>query len=377
MSLNHSPKIVTDGLVLYYDMANKKSFPGKPTTNLLAANGGDTAMERASAVYGYYPVDITAQVQAQWSAGNNVMTFSFEGKKDRMDGGYPCGYVYFSDWSWAFAGGPSSLFWTAHQSSGTMPDPTGKTVYFNIYHMSAGFPGLSYSRNHQLEWGAYATGYTSGTRSNTGAVVDLTNKTTLEATSLTYASDNTFSFNGTSDRITQTAPNLPTGAGDKTVLCWVRPDSTGPTDQYTGLLGYGGRGSTTPSDSILLSMYTSGTTMYVSAAFWNNDFTPNNLPVTANAWNMVGLIAKGAPTTNNVTLLCGNSSGINYVTGNSSNYSRGLNTTSTNLCIGCTDGVSGGRYFKGKIPQMMVFNRSLSTSEISQIFNATRGRYGV
>ena len=36
MSLGHSPKIVTDGLVFYYDMANtKKSWKGEPTTNLI------------------------------------------------------------------------------------------------------------------------------------------------------------------------------------------------------------------------------------------------------------------------------------------------------------------------------------------------------
>jgi len=35
MALNHSPKIVTDGLVFAYDMANtQKSWKGAPSTNL-------------------------------------------------------------------------------------------------------------------------------------------------------------------------------------------------------------------------------------------------------------------------------------------------------------------------------------------------------
>lgn len=33
--INYNPKIVTDGLVLYFDPANKKSFKGEPTTNLI------------------------------------------------------------------------------------------------------------------------------------------------------------------------------------------------------------------------------------------------------------------------------------------------------------------------------------------------------
>ena len=38
MSINHSPSIVTNGLLFYYDMNNKlKSFIGKPITNLYYA----------------------------------------------------------------------------------------------------------------------------------------------------------------------------------------------------------------------------------------------------------------------------------------------------------------------------------------------------
>jgi len=218
-------------------------------------------------------------------------------------------------------------------------------------------------------------GGAGSTRSNTQALVDLTGNNTLTTTSLSYASDNTFSFNGTSDRITEAVTNLPT-ANDKTILCWVWPDSTGPSNQYTGLVVYGGRSSSTPSDAIALSLYTSGTTMYVSSACWSNDYTPNNLSVTANSWNLVGVIARSAPTTNNITLVCGNSSGVNYVTGSSSDYTRGLLTTNVNLTIGCLD-AAGGRYMKGKIPQVMIYDKELTVTEITQIFNAHRGRYGI
>ena len=33
MSTSYSPRMVADGLQLYYDVANIKSFPGEPTTN--------------------------------------------------------------------------------------------------------------------------------------------------------------------------------------------------------------------------------------------------------------------------------------------------------------------------------------------------------
>jgi len=42
MSLSHSPKVVTDGLVLYLDAANKRSYPGTGTTwsDLKGSNNG-------------------------------------------------------------------------------------------------------------------------------------------------------------------------------------------------------------------------------------------------------------------------------------------------------------------------------------------------
>ena len=42
MSLNHSPSIVTDGLVLCLDAANKRSYPGTGTawTDLKGVNNG-------------------------------------------------------------------------------------------------------------------------------------------------------------------------------------------------------------------------------------------------------------------------------------------------------------------------------------------------
>jgi hypothetical protein len=46
----------------------------------------------------------------------------------------------------------------------------------------------------QVEPGSFATPFINGTRSNTQALLDLTNNSTITATSLTYASDGSFSF---------------------------------------------------------------------------------------------------------------------------------------------------------------------------------------
>ena len=66
MSFNYSPKIVTDGLVLVLDAANKKSYPGSGTTwTDLSGNGNDAVLYN-SPTY----------------TNNNVHTFNFDETND-------------------------------------------------------------------------------------------------------------------------------------------------------------------------------------------------------------------------------------------------------------------------------------------------------
>lgn len=184
-----------------------------------------------------------------------------------------------------------------------------------------------------------------------------------------------FVFNGSSQYANKSSPSLPSGAGNKTVLVWAKPDSTGPADTYTGLVSYGGRDCGNPSNSVLLSMNTNSSTYYVSSAYWCNDYVPNNLVINKDAWNMIGIVARGAAAVNNAKLICANSSGFNYAVGSSSGYTYGLNTNSTNLCVGCTD--NPGRYMKGSIAMVLIYNRELTDAELVSVFNATKTRFRV
>lgn len=72
MSLNHSPSIVTDGLVLCLDAANKRSYPGTGTTwtDLKGGNNG------------------TLNNGPTFDAGNGG-SFLFDGSDDYVDCGIP------------------------------------------------------------------------------------------------------------------------------------------------------------------------------------------------------------------------------------------------------------------------------------------------
>jgi hypothetical protein len=54
----------------------------------------------------------------------------------------------------------------------------------------------------EINTGGIASTFTTGSRSNTEALLDMSRKTTVTASSLTYTNNNTFSFNGTSNYLT-------------------------------------------------------------------------------------------------------------------------------------------------------------------------------
>jgi hypothetical protein len=192
-----------------------------------------------------------------------------------------------------------------------------------------------------------------------------------------FDSNGSIIFNGTTSQYgSKASVNLPTG--DATILCWVYPDSTGPTNAYTGLVAWGGRGNVTPSNATLLCLRTDISTWTVGSAYWNNDYNPGNSAVSVNkdAWNLIGIVARSAPTSNNTTLFKFNSNGYGSITGSSSAFTRGINRTNVNLTVGCTD-TTGGRPMKGKISSVMIYDRELSLNEIQQNFIATKSRFGL
>ena len=127
-------------IVFSYDTGDtSNSYKGEPTTNVLAAAGSDAAIERSGTGYPYYWANIDSVVQSNWSAGNNTLTISFEGKRDYSVGGtggggdgYPVFYVYFTDWSWAAAFGITTYDWSYGEYTFTMPNPSVKTDYFKL-----------------------------------------------------------------------------------------------------------------------------------------------------------------------------------------------------------------------------------------------------
>lgn len=365
MALNHSPQIVTNGLVFAYDMANtKKSWKGMPTVNILTSGTGyDAALERSGTGYPFTSVNITSYVLANWTASNNKLSMSFEGRRDYSSGGtggggdgYPVMYIYFSDWTWSSSFGISTYDWSYNKIENiTMPDPTGKTVYFSVYHMSSGNPGKSYSRNHQIEFNSFATPFVNGTRSNTQVVLDLMNNNTVTADSLTYNSDGTFSFNGSTSYMdlgstTQLTNNF-------TLSVWHKNPNTG----Y--VLDQGNIGS---DPSSCIEWTNCGLTLGSNNIASVSDNTSLS-SINRNVWN-------------NVVCTFSNGSVNFYLNGNLT-YTTAASFTSFSpnnhiLKIG-RRAYTADANFSGIIGVLNTYNRALTATEVLQNFNALRSRFGI
>ena len=196
-----------------------------------------------------------------------------------------------------------------------------------------------------------ATGTTWNDLSGNGRNGTLTNNPS-------YSSLNSGSiiFDGTDDFVQCSGSVTATEA---TFLCWIRRN--GDQGGYDGILF--SRGS-----SVTGMMFQSSNQL---AYAWNNainTYTWNSgLTIPDLTWCMV---AVSVTSTSATAYLC-QSSGITSVTNTVSHTS----TTLDNIKLGQDD--FGGRLFTGNIALAQLYNRALTAAEITQNFNALRGRYNV
>ena len=210
----------------------------------------------------------------------------------------------------------------------------------------------------QIETGSVSGFIENGesTRSNTQAIVDLTGQNTITATSLTYNSDGTFSFNGSSNFLVTPASGIITG-NTITIEAWVKTNITGAYKKiFTNDNAAGIYLSIGPSPyNTYFGVVTSGGTS--GGATWTSNIS------TTSYTHLVGTYNGSTCTlyVNGVQVAAGSASG-NLVTG-SNVYISGYQ--------------SGSERWNGNIPAIKVYNRALSAAEVQQNFNALRGRYGL
>lgn len=395
MSLGHSPSVVTNGLVMYYDMNNTtKSWLGKPITNLITNGNFSSGAIAPWGAYTVTPTVVTPTVLPYKTFNSNVMQFTSttgtSGASLSVTGLCTVGQVYtFSFYGRILSGATSTgLTFNNQNGSGDVNawatsvtltsswqkftfsftyDVAKTTLYF--YHSITGI--TSQFTEFQLEQSAFATPFVAGTRATTQAVVDLTGNTTLTANSLTYASDNTFSFNGIDNYITvpSTPLALTSWTQPWTLGVWMYVPASATWSDGTNQSHFVSKGTTTGSWGIFLG----STNNTIHAAIRTDaGVYQTGGSITRDAWyNVVG-------TWDGINTV---STYINGVLADSVTATTlsGVPDTQNLLIGGSTTAFTGspGIYYTGKLPSVTGYNRALSAAEVKQNFNALRGRYGL
>jgi|688.fasta_scaffold00149_54 hypothetical protein len=400
MSVASGPKIVTDGLLFGYDMYDPQSYRGAAVSNQFAVPTPDGSNNVAFQVQGtgtfqrtysgtfdnysitnndvVYRYDLVAAGGCYYH-GNDVSitagqwaTFTFDYYISPGAGGYPV-TNYLAN------------FESAVSNSAADPTPTvtgvWKTATFTAQAGSTGtcrmllYPGacngtsLATSgfilyRNPQVLISS-SSNFTApfvgpfGSRSSTNALLDVTGSRTITINSLTYASNNTFSFNGSTDFLTIPTISLGNGNLPWTVSAWVKT-----TTDATGL----GQGS-------ILSNLSGGpvySALCVNSgkiAYWTyqNSAWAQKLgvgtTVNDNNWHLLTWVNNS------------NSTMAMYVDGVLD--SNVANSTSGNNNPVDTIGNSWNAKFAGSIPAIQVYNVALTAEQVALNFAAFRGKYGV
>jgi hypothetical protein len=361
MSASSGPSIQTDGLVFDYDMSNtQKSFKGAPTTNLLtnpnsAINVNSTDIPLGISLIGYSSYSTGYNV-ADWAVTSTAaagVTFSFS--IYMRSPGAVSTYLFYAytgtgpDGGW-FGIGSGALTNTWTRYTFTTGSLTGTLTTIRIYRLNQA--GTIELAAPQVEVSSVASTFVVGTRSSTQAIVDLTGRNTITANSLTYASDGTFSFNGSSNNL-----SIGSFSGYSTnITCEAWFKTTSGATWKNIVCGPGGDVIFTVNGA-LLNFGTQNSSPIPHANY-------STTTVNTGAWFYGVATYDGS----NVRI---------YINGNlESTNARTGTITSGAKNIGSNSGGSS-EYFNGTIATVRVYNRAMSATEIQQNFNAQRTRYGI
>jgi hypothetical protein len=395
MALVHSPQIATNGLVFYYDMTNtKKSWFGKPTTNFYTnghfSNGtgivqesgsnatntviffpynpgnSEYVLEQSGGPSTEYQINLSSQLLPNTTyvlSGWYGESIDYVGES-RM---FHCRAFSSSGANVALGNGIGTVIETRFINGITwkycfdiITTPSDYSNDFNWYlgYGGGSYTGKRYYTNIQMEQGSYPNRFVNGTRSSTQAIVDLTNQTAVTATSLTYNSDNTFSFNGPNYLTLPFNSSAFTFNSGQTIILWMTNKSTSAVRRNPYNQAYAGGGTITHENDTGFNYYygTDGT----DGSTYSSIYSSFNLIAGERA--MIAL-------TRNTSTVSWYKNGV--FSNSTSNPYGNVVTGTNNILIG--SGYTTG--FMGEIHAAQLYNRALTRAEIAQNYNALAERF--
>jgi len=342
MGISRGPKIVSSGLTLCLDAANKRSYPVR---NFVSAK-----------IYSVYDGGLrSSNYTVQYSDDNSNWTTAFSGVASnntscgiQQNTGSGNGSYGFHRY-WRYVEGSAVTLHHPRVSRIILTDINGSD--YNL---------VVYTSDNCSDSGTYIVGTVSldfgGTTwtdlSGLGNNGTLTNGPTFSAANM-----GSIVFDGSDDYVDcGNASSLSITIGS--VCVWFKKPHAGG---YKGLVDKG------RDNYGAWSLNVDETS---NKATFKARISGNNRQITAssdygnNAWTYVCGVYDG--TTLSIYQ--------NGIISNSASYSGTIDTNSVSVRIGAAN---DGLYFGGNVSNTKIYNRALTSQEISQNFNATRSRFGI
>lgn len=372
MAVNISSGAVSSNVIFAYDMNNSRSFKGKPTTNFFTSptnySGQGTkwdvvnAAENSIVLYATSTDWVMRWDYFGWTSGTQY-TLSFQYRSDVNSSSLVIDNDGNDDNTWN-----NTLTCSTEWQTYTATRTATSSGYTYLY-MRRSSGGNIFVRNVQLEASSFASPFVLGTRTNTQAVYDMAGRNIITATNLTYNSNNTFSFNGSSGYMTTPHANIRPTSGI-TMEAWFKPSSASGTQVFIG--SQYGTGSNN-SYALWWENGDGGWTAGVNVTGSLN-YTQSTYTKTVGQWYHYVHTYDGSyqRTYVNGNLLneTARSGSINYDTNNTLLALGGdFNGTGYNAGIGILAA--------GDVSVLRIYERGLSTAEVLQNYNALKRRYGL
>lgn len=407
MSLNHGAKCTTNNLVFAYDMGDKSSYVGPPVTNKTEYLNVTTSSATGQSYVGgseiaYIPtlgrtLVKTVKIQNDYSAtstsccpspvqhGNGITVspstvytylILYKIESGYTNANYMYRYEYTSNGgsyvteqgvhstsrrvhlgdNWYYAWGTfttnASTNWLGYCASFYY---RYSTAYDKFWVAKSAIIEGDWSGLHPKYWPA-----PNETRSSAQALLDWAGNNTISADSLTYNSDGTFSFNGSSNYM-RFPENSAFNVQNPTIECWVRPNAL---SQY----GFWFEKGTVNTQ---YSLFQEGSNIqwrtHNGSTIVTQSLSSSNISTT-NYSQVVATIEGGQKKIY-----------VNGVLKASTAWTSTIPTNANGCSIGAYGGYSGGRsyWYNGSIGSVKVYNRALTAEEVYRNFQALRGRYGI
>lgn len=396
MSVYAGPEVSQNGLVFAYDFNNNKSFKSPPLTNYQSNGGAEIAPWTVNGVN----IDVTGTSEEGpiktmktwrfrktgannewngWESGyggiwtgsaGDIWTTSYWYKTASPAGltGFGVGTFYLSDWSRAY-----NTTILSNRST-IIADDTWRWNY-TITQINESYtnaiivdgPSWGYSTSagtlyiNGLQWNknAYSTPKSIlGTITTANSIIDLTGRSTITATSLTYPYDGNSSspFSFTPNNYIQLANDLGYTT-EVSAFAWIKHLGTPSAGGYHIIFG-----GQELEISIPVSSGEIRTGIYTNARYVSNH--GSNL-VNGN-WHYIGFTFSGTTKTSYIDgVNVGTQTTAGSLTNSFANREMGRFGSDTTYTSNC------------QIALASVYNRALTASEVQQNFNALRGRFGI